>query len=580
MPSLKISILTTHLLFSVAAAGSPNPKIDTLDNLLKTPFGSNSAKVDSLTKPASIMLTRDIEQAKLSVRQAAKLSSQLGYSEDKMASLGIRYLSGRENTLPQPRETFVYFQEMLEMAEKVGDEQQRIKAYESLAVICMEEANYPSALEYHLLALHCHEARKNHSGIIKNLIKIGGVYFWQREYDTALETLGRALKLATEHADSAHISICYTNLGNVYNRTRRRSEAFDYYAKALAIRGNEPAQNMANLINLGAIYSNWDEPAKAKACFDKALDLGYATDNKRGLSDAYSRIGFFALQKGRFAEAKFNIDKALELAEERNLITIRRTCHNMLSEFYAKTGNFKNAYLHHQKYKVLADSLLNRQAARRIALLESSYKFSKERKVYELEKATSLLRIKSQKQTIFTLVLISLLVFSLAVTVYWYGRMRKRLLQMKIENMNCELEANQKAMAVAQLKLVQTAERDEQTIRALEEIGQRTDQTGQQSIGALIRDYKLQSNRSNWEEFEALFAKVNSSFWEKLNSLYPDLTPNERKLCAFLKLNMNNKDIALITLQSEEALKKSRLRLRGKLNLEQGANLTAFIQSL
>lgn len=74
--------------------------------------------------------------------------------------------------------------------------------------------------------------------------------------------------------------------------------------------------------------------------------------------------------------------------------------------------------------------------------------------------------------------------------------------------------------------------------------------------------------------------KVNGTFYEKLNEKFPTLTPNERKLCVFLKLNMSNKDIAQITFQSEEALKKARLRLRKKLEMERDENLATFIQSL
>ena len=58
------------------------------------------------------------------------------------------------------------------------------------------------------------------------------------------------------------------------------------------------------------------------------------------------------------------------------------------------------------------------------------------------------------------------------------------------------------------------------------------------------------------------------------------LTQNERKLCVFLKLNMTNKQIAQITFQSEEALKKARQRLRKKLEIARDTNLVSFIQNI
>jgi hypothetical protein len=43
---------------------------------------------------------------------------------------------------------------------------------------------------------------------------------------------------------------------------------------------------------------------------------------------------------------------------------------------------------------------------------------------------------------------------------------------------------------------------------------------------------------------------------------------------------MSNKDIAKITFQSDDALKKARLRLRQKLELGRETNLVAFLQNI
>ncbi|HEY3370853.1 MAG TPA: PAS domain S-box protein [Prolixibacteraceae bacterium] len=157
---------------------------------------------------------------------------------------------------------------------------------------------------------------------------------------------------------------------------------------------------------------------------------------------------------------------------------------------------------------------------------------------------------------------------------------KARLLALEIERISRELESNQKSETAARLKLIQNSERDAQTIERLMEIEESTNPTSKQKINSLISDYKRLSYNSNWEEFEILFEKVHSSFYEKLNTQYPKLTANERKICAFLKLNMSNKDIAQITFQSEDALKKARLRLRQKLEIERETNLTAFLQNI
>jgi len=157
---------------------------------------------------------------------------------------------------------------------------------------------------------------------------------------------------------------------------------------------------------------------------------------------------------------------------------------------------------------------------------------------------------------------------------------KAKLMALEIERINKELEFNQKSITAATLKLIQTAERDAQTIEQLMDLEKNTNPEGKNTINNLIANYKRLSYNSNWDEFEFLFEKVHNSFYEKLNAQFQNLTANERKLCAFLKLNMSSKDIAQITFQSEEALKKARLRLRQKLGIDRDVNLITFIQNI
>jgi len=157
---------------------------------------------------------------------------------------------------------------------------------------------------------------------------------------------------------------------------------------------------------------------------------------------------------------------------------------------------------------------------------------------------------------------------------------KAKLMAQEIDRIGRELESNQKSVTAATLKLIQNSERDARTIERLQEIEKNTDAAGRQKINSLISDYKRLSYNSNWDEFEILFEKVHNSFYEKLNTQFPTLTVNERKICAFLKLNMSSKEIAQITFQSDEALKKARLRLRQKLDIDRETNLVTFLQNI
>lgn len=76
------------------------------------------------------------------------------------------------------------------------------------------------------------------------------------------------------------------------------------------------------------------------------------------------------------------------------------------------------------------------------------------------------------------------------------------------------------------------------------------------------------TNNQIWNELEINFEQVNNEFFQKLSQQFPALTTNERKLCAYLRMNMTTKDICSITLQSIRSIEIARTRLRDKLNLK------------
>jgi hypothetical protein len=106
-------------------------------------------------------------------------------------------------------------------------------------------------------------------------------------------------------------------------------------------------------------------------------------------------------------------------------------------------------------------------------------------------------------------------------------------------------------------------------------------QENQQVIQEIVRDLQASHDEHNWKEFEAHFTRVHSTFYKALQERFPELTPNERKLCAFLRLNMSTKDISAITQQTVNSITVARSRLRKKLGIEgDEVNLIDFLQSL
>ena len=79
--------------------------------------------------------------------------------------------------------------------------------------------------------------------------------------------------------------------------------------------------------------------------------------------------------------------------------------------------------------------------------------------------------------------------------------------------------------------------------------------------------------------FQNSFDSVHHNFFRQLETAYPGLTSKEKQLCAYIKMNLLSKEIAPLLNISLRGVEISRYRLRKKLNLKEGENLTEFLQN-
>ena len=471
-------------------------------------------------------------------------------------------------------------QELIHISKENNDIRMLANAYSQLAFIHTYQGNHPVAIEYYLSSLKLNEQIGNKSGIFYNRLNLSTLQVEQKDYDTAIKTIQRAYLQSIQEGDSLHMTIALLSLGN-FHMGKDPDTSLRYLRKALAVvKGNHLNYRTTILKQMASIYVSKKQFDKAQEHLKEALELSQKIKSKRSCGEVWREMGVLYSAQKQYQQAIDYTLKALELSEEVNLLSLQSECYKQLSDYYAATGAFQQAYQNRVSYQLVKDSIFNEKNVRKVAFLESTYKYDKEKQAYEMEKANHTMKIQSQRRVILFLVIVSILVLLLAFTTHWTSKLKKRVLSLEIETMNHEMEINRKAMAAATLKLMENSERDAYSIKMLENIKKNTTSEGQSDVRSLISEYKLKSHNSNWSEFEILFQKVNSSFYEKLHSQYPNLTPNEKKLCVFIKLNMSNNHISQVTFQSEEALKKARLRLRKKLELDRDTTLATFIQSL
>lgn len=96
-------------------------------------------------------------------------------------------------------------------------------------------------------------------------------------------------------------------------------------------------------------------------------------------------------------------------------------------------------------------------------------------------------------------------------------------------------------------------------------------------LNEVIKLVQKTSLEDNSQHFDLLFASANSAFIQNLNDRHPGLTAMEKRLCVFLHMNLSTKEIADITMQNANAIEMARHRIRKKMALDRGDNLSSYL---
>lgn len=92
-----------------------------------------------------------------------------------------------------------------------------------------------------------------------------------------------------------------------------------------------------------------------------------------------------------------------------------------------------------------------------------------------------------------------------------------------------------------------------------------------------IRQLQSTINNHSWEQFEEYFRNVHPNFHENLMGKHPKINPEELKLCYLLRLNMNSKEIAVLTNKELNSVDVARYRLRKKMKIERDIKLHEYM---
>jgi DNA-binding CsgD family transcriptional regulator len=287
-------------------------------------------------------------------------------------------------------------------------------------------------------------------------------------------------------------------------------------------------------------------------------------------------------EMGKYAIASTYFDRAIELATSIGMKENIRIGYFNRSISHEKRGNHLQALADYKAYKSTEDSIFSEAKSRQIEEMRTIYEI--ERKEQEIALQKNEIQLLEEKDKFRTLQLTGLM-SGIAVLIAVFGLIYFAMHQ-KMKRRQLEKEVVDKELAFKRKELTTHALHLANKNEILEGLKEQIDElkNGEKNAGAFNKisntiRCNLQDDK-NWENFSKYFEQVHRDFNAQVKKKYPEVTPNELRLMALLKMNLSSKEIANILNISSEGIKKARYRLRKKMNITTDDSLQDLILGL
>ena len=453
-------------------------------------------------------------------------------------------------------------------------------SYETKGLIYKEKGDYAKALNEVLKAIAVFEKIDDQFAIAYNLHLLGDIESRMGNFEKSIEHHTKALAYFESNNVDSWSSTVLMCLGNEEMNLKNFNNSIEYYGKSLSVSekiGDLFLQQVTHN-NLGRSYLLLEQYEQALSHAQRSGNLLKITKNEAKILENQNLIGNIYHLSGQSKKALPLYDKIIPKADSLGLNLLLSDSYLYRSDAYTGIKDYSKALEDYKKYSAVKDTIFNKEKSVQIENMRAKYDTEKkEQQIVIQEKEITVLEQQKKISTQQKLLLGGGLLLSL---LGYYG-LRQKLKRNKIEKekVDAELEFKKKELTTHALNLA----RKNETLESLKLKAQELKEKEESGAGynQLIRsiNFDLQDD-NNWRNFSRYFEEVHKDFNSNVKSKYPEVTSNELRLLALLKMNLSSKEIANILSISAEGIKKARYRLRKKLDLTTEDSLQDLVLSL
>lgn len=409
---------------------------------------------------------------------------------------------------------------------------------------------------------------------------IGDCYFFFKNFEQSKLFLLKAIK-CPQINDLSKINV-FNTLGLIHMKSDN-VKAEVYFLSAI-----EVAEKLNHDLWYGVITGNIGALNFDRGNYDLALRF-FETDSKISLEhrlyesaiQALSKIIEIHILKEDLSQAKFWMAKLDSVAHPLTEIQKGDPYYSASSKYNAFVGNYELAYSHYIKANYYIDSFDKVRSEIHNKNMEFQIAYERQLAQFNILEEQS----KSDRKTKYGLIILILsITIGSFVSIFQIIKRRKRekeLFELKSRKAAENLDRMEQELKSSLKSLIEKNNTINALNNDLQELFSHVEGSDDEKLN--LTD-KLQSftllTDEDWAQFKHLFEKRYPGFFGHFLNAYPGITNAELRLAALLKLNLENIEISKALGIGADSVRKTNLRLRKRLELEDQRELLQLIQSI
>lgn len=521
-------------------------------------------------------------------------------------TLGYTLMAVDRLRLRDYRATVKYCRLVINSKNCTQSELKCLGARQIIAKIFLDIGMYDKSLEQQLIALNSYEQNGEIHQLIRTNRVIGQIYFAKGNSEKGLSYLHKSLQLSnkrqqryTVYRESCNsLGMAYMDLGNLDTAAyffRKGLEGVDNVLELTEVSRRQYGRVAGNL---GQVYFFQKDYQKAIPL----LRLNKETNQSNGikptlifaslfLGRAYTRTGDYRKAEENLEFARLKLKEANVRSNQKRLIKLRIDLHDAFSEYYLRVGNLEESYKSDSMFRREKDNLDREETLLKSQMLNAVFQelYDQEIELKNLENEQKEQQIVNMQQNdqlnnqrVIGLVSILLVMILVGLIVYLRSRLiRKKKIEIKtVEDQlkKSELEAKNNQLTYLSLDIARKYEFTNVLMDRLKKLKRKATNDTINDVNDLMifarNELNIDQSIGNLQND---IESINSSFFERLVKIHPELTRGEQQLCSYLKLNLSNPEIAIIKGVTVKAVTVAKSRLRNKMNLEGRANIVQYL---